>query len=174
MLYGINPFLDRDAPLLPVMTFNAPVIAVRAVSAGETVGYGSTWVADRPTKLAVIAAGYADGYPREAPSGTPVAINGHLAHIAGRISMDMMTVALPDEVNVEVGDWAELWGRLCRLRILVTGAIPLPTPLCVVSAVGSIASIRGRPRNEKAKDRLCVWRLRRRSCQVARSVSVLW
>ena len=67
-------------------------------------------MADRPTKLAVIAAGYADGYPREAPSGTPVAINRHLAHIAGRISMDMMTVALPDEVNVEVGDLAELWG----------------------------------------------------------------
>ena len=110
MLYGINPFLDRDTPLLPVMTFKAPVIAVRAVDAGETVGYGSTWVADRPTKLAVIAAGYADGYPRQAPSGTPVALNGHLVHIAGRISMDMMTVSLPDEVRVEVGDWAELWG----------------------------------------------------------------
>ena len=110
MLYGINPFLDRDTPLLPVMTFKAPIIAVRAVDAGETVGYGSTWVADRPTKLAVIAAGYADGYPRQAPSGTPVALNGHLVHIAGRISMDMMTVSLPDEVRVEVGDWAELWG----------------------------------------------------------------
>ena len=52
----------------------------------------------------------ADGYPRQAPSGTPVALNGHLVHIAGRISMDMMTVSLPDEVRVEVGDWAELWG----------------------------------------------------------------
>ena len=121
-------------------------------------------------ELAVIAAGYADGYPAWGPSGTPVAINGHLAHIAGRISMDMMTVALPDEVNVEVGDWAELWGRLCRLRILVSGAIPLPTP-SVVLAGESIASIQGRPRNEEAKDRLCVWRLRRGPCQVAGSVS---
>ena len=65
--------------------------------------------ADRPTKLAVIAAGYADVYPREAPSGTPVAINGHLAHCRPN-QHGHETVALPDEVNVEVGDWAELWG----------------------------------------------------------------
>ena len=84
------------------MTFKAPIIAVRAVDAGETVGYGSTWVADRPTKLAVIAAGYADGYPRQAPSGTPVALSGHLVHLAGRISMDMMTVSLPDEVELKL------------------------------------------------------------------------
>lgn len=110
MLYGINPFIAKPAPLKPVMKLEAPVISVREVAPGETVGYGSTWVAKERTKLAVIAIGYADGYPREMPTGTPVWINNDQAQVVGRISMDMLTVAVNSESRLKVGDWAELWG----------------------------------------------------------------
>jgi len=110
MLYGINPFSTKPAPLKPVMKLEAPVISVREVSAGETVGYGSRWVAKTRTKLAVVAIGYADGYPREMPTGTPVRIHDEDAQIVGRISMDMLTVAVSAGSKVKVGDWAELWG----------------------------------------------------------------
>ena len=84
---------------------------MREVAPGETVGYGSTWVAKERTKLAVIAIGYADGYPREMPTGTPVWINNDQAQVVGRISMDMLTVAVNSESRLKVGDWAELWGE---------------------------------------------------------------
>ena len=114
MLYGISPFVDKvgaDHGLLPVMTLKSTLIAVRRARAGEKVGYSANWTTPRDTWLGVVAMGYGDGYPRMAPNGTPVLINGRLVPTAGRVSMDMMTVDLgPDAVD-KVGDEATLWGE---------------------------------------------------------------
>ena len=114
MLYGISPFVDRvgaDHGLLPVMTLKSTLIAVRRAKAGEKVGYSANWTTPRDTWLGVVAMGYGDGYPRMAPNGTPVLINGRLVPTAGRVSMDMMTVDLgPDAVD-KVGDEVTLWGE---------------------------------------------------------------
>lgn len=117
MLYGSNPLdseTDISRQLQPVMTFTAPVIAIREIPAGETVGYNGTWRADRPSIIATIGAGYADGYPRHARNGTPVVIHGEQASLAGRVSMDMITVDVTDIVDagktVSVGDSTVLWG----------------------------------------------------------------
>lgn len=114
MLYGGSPFADREASSLglkAVMTLSARVIALNDVREGATVGYGATWQAARPTRLAVIGAGYGDGYPRHATSGTPVLLGGQQALTAGRVSMDMIAVDVTDHPGVNVGDEAILWGR---------------------------------------------------------------
>lgn len=113
MLYGASPFPDRtgaDHDLRAVMTFQATVITVRTVKAGATVGYGGTWRAARDSRIAVVAAGYGDGYPRSARSGTPVLVNGRRAPLVGRVSMDMITVDVTDLPAVAAGDPVELWG----------------------------------------------------------------
>lgn len=111
-LYGSSPFAHRSAESLglrPVMTLRSRVIAVHTVPAGEAVGYGASWVAARDTRIAVVAIGYGDGYPRHAPSGTPVLINGQRCQLAGRVSMDMITVDL-GQVTARPGDPVVLWG----------------------------------------------------------------
>lgn len=111
-LYGSSPFAYRSAESLglrPVMTLRSRVIAVHTVPAGEAVGYGASWVAARDTRIAVVAIGYGDGYPRHAPSGTPVLINGQRCQLAGRVSMDMITVDL-GQVTARPGDPVVLWG----------------------------------------------------------------
>lgn len=113
MLYGASPFADRPADTLglrPVMTLQSRLIAVRALRAGEPVGYGATWIAPRDTRIGVVAIGYGDGYPRHAPNGTPVLVNGVRVPLAGRVSMDMITVDLGD-VPAAVGDPCVLWGE---------------------------------------------------------------
>ncbi len=112
-LYGSSPFVDQSADffgLQPVMTMRSRVIAIQSVAAGETVGYGATWTAQQPTQIAVIAAGYGDGYPRHARAGTPVLVNGQRCTLVGRVSMDMITVDLGDVAAV-VGDEVVLWGE---------------------------------------------------------------
>ncbi|RUO63065.1 alanine racemase [Pseudidiomarina insulisalsae] len=111
MLYGVNP-TDTAATfsLLPAMKLIAPVMAVRTVASGDAVGYGSTWRATRTSRIATLAIGYADGYPRHAPNGTPVWLNGQRVPLAGRVSMDMITVDVTELAQVAVGDEAELWG----------------------------------------------------------------
>lgn len=114
MLYGASPFAGREAQALdlePVMTLSARVIALNELREGETVGYGATWQAARPTRLAVIGAGYGDGYPRHAPSGTPVLLGGQPVLTAGRVSMDMIAVDVTDHPGAHVGDEAVLWGK---------------------------------------------------------------
>src|SRR5688572_9701111 len=114
MLYGISPFADRtgaELGLRPVMTFETCVIALKDVAPGERVGYGGTWVAERPSRIAVAAVGYGDGYPRSAANGTPVAVGGGAACVAGRPSMDMLTVDVTGLSRVAIGDRVELWGR---------------------------------------------------------------
>lgn len=112
-LYGISPLIDQNETvnLSPVMTLVANIIAIQTVNIGETVGYGDTWQACRETRLATVAIGYADGYPRNTKSGTPVFINNQIAPIVGRVSMDMITVDITDLSDINVGDMVELWGK---------------------------------------------------------------
>ncbi len=113
MLYGVSPFAEgtgADLGLRAVMTFQTGVIVVRTVKAGATVGYGGTWRAARDSRIAVLAAGYGDGYPRNARPGTPVLIDGRRAPLVGRVSMDMITVDVTDLPPVAAGDPVELWG----------------------------------------------------------------
>lgn len=113
MLYGWSP-LNRDHPnaaaLRPVMTLESALIAVHELPAGEAVGYGERFITDRPTRVGTVAMGYADGYPRHARDGTPVAVNGRPTRLIGRVSMDMLTVDLTDLPEARVGDPVELWG----------------------------------------------------------------
>lgn len=112
MLYGASPFSDRSAEslgLLPAMSLQAPVISLRQIDAGEFVGYGYRWQAQRPTTIATLAIGYGDGYPRHAPDGTPVWLNGQIVPLVGRVSMDMVMVDVTDNA-VQLGDIAQLWG----------------------------------------------------------------
>jgi alanine racemase len=112
MLYGNSP-LTKPHPyieLKPVMNFSAPVIALRDVPAGESVGYSRKWYASSPTRIATVGVGYADGYPRHAPNGTPVLIHNQRASLAGRVSMDMITVDVTNIPTVKVGDEVCLWG----------------------------------------------------------------
>ncbi|MDW6093283.1 alanine racemase [Vibrio rhizosphaerae] len=113
-LYGIAPHLDeigQQRHLTPVMTLQSRLIAVRRHQANQPVGYGENWTSARDTYIGVIAMGYGDGYPRSAPNGTPVYINGRIVPISGRISMDMITVDLGPNATDQVGDRVELWGK---------------------------------------------------------------
>jgi alanine racemase len=100
-LYGGQAFRGGPAPVAPAVTVDARIVQVRDIPAGETVGYSATWTARRPSRIAVIAAGYADGFARSASApegqeGGQVLIGGHLAPVAGRVSMDLITVDVTD------------------------------------------------------------------------------
>jgi len=113
MLYGSSPLLDRGAEALdlrPAMHLTAPLISRGRVEAGEPVGYGATWRTPEAMDVGVIGIGYGDGYPRHAPSGTPVLLNGRRVALVGRVSMDMITVDLRNAPDARVGDRATLWG----------------------------------------------------------------
>lgn len=137
VLYGISPFAEgsgSDHGLRPVMSFRSGVIAVKTVQPGETVGYGGDWRAGRATRMAIVAAGYGDGYPRSVPSGTPVAIEGHRAAVIGRVSMDMIAVDATDLPRVAVGDAVELWGDSLAVEEVARAAGTIPYVLtCAVS-----------------------------------------
>lgn len=114
MLYGATPFEGRQEEaerLQPVMTLESRVICVRELPAGEPVGYGATFVTDRPSRIGVVAMGYADGYPRQAPTGTPVLVAGQRSQLLGRVSMDMLCVDLTDVPQAGLGSPVELWGK---------------------------------------------------------------
>ncbi len=114
ILYGVSPLEEQYADrfgLQPAMTLKSSLIAVREHKAGEPVGYGGTWVSERDTRLGVVAMGYGDGYPRSAPSGTPVWVNGREVPIVGRVSMDMISVDLGPGATDKVGDEAVFWGN---------------------------------------------------------------
>ncbi len=136
-LYGVSPFPDGtgcELGLRPAMTLRSEVIAVKDVRAGETVGYGGTWRAARPTRLAVVAAGYGDGYPRAAGSGTPVLVGGRRAPLVGRVSMDMLTVDVTGLPEVAPGDEALLWGNGLPVEEIARHAGTIPYELvCGVS-----------------------------------------
>ena len=113
MLYGCSPFSERvgaDHDLKPAMTLEGEVIAIQHLRGGDTVGYGGVFTAEREAVIGVVACGYADGYPRHAPSGTPVVVEGRLTGTVGRVSMDMLCVDLTTVPGARVGSRAVLWG----------------------------------------------------------------
>ncbi|CBL45985.1 Alanine racemase, catabolic [gamma proteobacterium HdN1] len=112
MLYGGSPRNDRSAEQLglrAVMKLVAPIIAIRTVAAGESVGYGASWVAERDTRVGIVAVGYGDGYPRHVRAGACVLLHGCECLLLGRVSMDMLAIDL-SAVNAQLGDEVELWG----------------------------------------------------------------
>jgi alanine racemase len=112
-LYGICPNQNEtgsDHGLRCAMTLNSKLIAIRKHHAKQPVGYGASWVSPRDTYIGIVAMGYGDGYPRTAPAGTPVYLNGRNVPISGRVSMDMITVDLGPEMQDCVGDTVEFWG----------------------------------------------------------------
>lgn len=112
MLYGCSPFADETADelgLRPAMTLTSEIIATQALQAGERIGYGFSYEAMGDMRIGIVACGYADGYPRHAPAGTPVLVNGQRSRIVGRVSMDMITVDISD-LEADVGSPVTLWG----------------------------------------------------------------
>jgi alanine racemase len=113
MLYGGTPG-GRTAEafgLKPAMTLRSEIIGLQTIHAGEAVGYGSRFVASKTMRIGVVACGYADGYPRHAPAGTPVLVDGRRSSLAGRVSMDMITVNLTDMPDAGIGSSVTLWGE---------------------------------------------------------------
>ncbi len=122
LLYGSAPdYPERTAAdwgLLPTMTLSTKVIGVQTLKAGDTVGYGSTFVADKPMRIGVVACGYADGYPRHCNTGTPVLVDGQRSRLVGRVSMDMITVDLTDLPDAGFGSEITMWGRASNGAVL--------------------------------------------------------
>lgn len=141
MLYGATPFAtphpvaDR---LRAVMTLESEVIAVRELAIGEPVGYGARFVTERPTRVGVVAIGYADGYPQFAPNGTPVLIDGQPGRVIGRVSMDMLTIDLDGHPAAGMGSRVELWGQQVRASDL--------TALCATSPYRLLCGLKRVPR----------------------------
>ncbi|MEZ5502886.1 MAG: alanine racemase [Halioglobus sp.] len=145
LLYGNSPLpqTHRARDLQAVMTLVSAVISLRDVAVGDAVGYGGTWVAQRPSRIATVTIGYGDGYPRGAPNGTPVLVRGLRAPLAGRVSMDMITVDVTDIADVSIGDEVVLWGAGLPLAEVADAAgtigyelttrMPARTPRVVVN-----------------------------------------
>ena len=115
MLYGSAPDHPRrssaDWGLLPTMSLRTHLIATQQLHAGDTVGYGSGFVASQPMRIGIAACGYADGYPRSVPSGTPVLVDGARCPLVGRVSMDMLAVDLDPVAGAHIGTEVTLWGH---------------------------------------------------------------
>jgi len=129
MLYGASPFAAPVDVLQPVMTFASRLISVKKVRAGEPVGYGGLWQAPRDSIIGVVAAGYADGYPREMPGGAPVLVNGLIAPLVGRVSMDTLMVDLTEQPKACPGDPVILWGRGLPAETIAGAAQTIPYTL---------------------------------------------
>jgi alanine racemase len=134
MLYGVSPLGTPDERLKPVMTFTSRVLALRTVQQGEAVGYGARWCALDVCTIAVVSVGYADGYPQWAPDGTPVLVNGQRATIAGRVSMDTLSIEVSG-LDVSVGDSVTLWGA--GLPIETVAAAMVASPYALLTGVSA-------------------------------------
>ncbi|AGN83746.1 catabolic alanine racemase DadX [Enterobacter sp. R4-368] len=126
VLYGASPsgaWQDvANSGIRPVMTLSSEIIAVQTLKAGETVGYGCRYRAQSEQRIGVVACGYADGYPRIAPSGTPVLVDGIRTGIVGAISMDMLTVDLTPCPQAGIGTPVELWGNEIKIDEVAAAA----------------------------------------------------
>jgi alanine racemase len=125
MLYGCSPFAEgtaADLDLRPVMTLESRVIAVQNMKRGDILGYGGLFEADRDTRVGVIACGYADGYPRHAPTGTPVMVEGRMTRTLGRVSMDMLCADLTGIPEAGPGSRAVLWGAAVPVERVAAAA----------------------------------------------------
>ena len=119
-LYGSAPDFpaNGDWGLEPAMSLRTEIIGTQELQVGDSVGYGSTFVADKPMRIGVVACGYADGYPRHAPTGTPVLVGGARTRVVGRVSMDMLTVDLSNMPQAGIGTEVTLWGRSAGGQLL--------------------------------------------------------
>jgi len=132
LLYGISPNPARDSlaeGLQPVMTFRSQLISVKQLKAGDTVGYGATWACPEDMPVGIVAAGYGDGYPRHARSGTPMLVNGRRAGMIGVASMDMLAVDLRNVPAARVGDPVVLWGEGLPVEEIAACAQTIPYEL---------------------------------------------
>lgn len=132
MLYGASPMAGGragDHGLRPAMTLTAPLVAVKTIERGAAVGYGGTWTAPDPMPLGIAAIGYADGYPRHAPSGTPVLVNGRRAALVGRVSMDLVAIDLRGCPDARAGDRVTLWGEGLPVEEIAEAAGTIPYEL---------------------------------------------
>ena len=132
MLYGVSPLSDStgiDEGLQPVMTLESKLIAVKKLKTNEPVGYGATWRCPEDMPVGVVAAGYGDGYPRHAPSGTPVLVNNERVTLIGRASMDMLIVDLRNQPQAKVGDPVILWGEGLPVEEIAAHAGTIPYEL---------------------------------------------
>jgi alanine racemase len=114
MIYGCSPFATEAAAtfgLQPVMTLASRIISVQALEPGERIGYAGAFTADRPMRIGVVACGYADGYPRHAPVGTPILVGGKRTRTLGLVSMDMLFADLTGLPEAGIGSEVILWGR---------------------------------------------------------------
>jgi len=128
MLYGVSPIEELtilELNLQPVMTLKTIVISVNVITKGESIGYGATYTLPHTTKIAIIALGYGDGYPRNAPAGTPILLNGKTYSIVGRVSMDMISIDIGND-EVHIGDEVILWGAGLPIETVAkhVGTIP--------------------------------------------------
>jgi alanine racemase len=121
-LYGSSPDHPEHASahwqLQPTLSLNADIIGTQDLKAGDTVGYGSTFVAQAAMRIGIVACGYADGYPRICPTGTPVLVAGTRSQTLGRVSMDMLAVDLTPTPEANIGDEVTLWGRASAGAVL--------------------------------------------------------
>lgn len=133
ILYGASPFQNAQASdykLVPAMSLQSEIIAIRELGPGEKVGYGGTWRNDKERALiGIVAIGYGDGYPWHAKNGTPVLVNGKRVPLVGRVSMDMLAVDLTSLHNVKVGDLVVLWGPDLPVEEVATHAQTIPYEL---------------------------------------------
>ncbi|MDQ7090827.1 MAG: alanine racemase [Methylococcales bacterium] len=138
MLYGISPFeneIGKQFNLKPVMSLYSQLIAIKTLQKGETVGYGSTWIAEKTTRIGIVGIGYGDGYPRHAKTGTPMLIKGKQVPLVGRVSMDMITVDLSSQLEAAVYDSVMLWGDDLAVEDIATCAGTIAyTLVCGVTA----------------------------------------
>jgi alanine racemase len=109
-LYGINPTPDRPNPMRPVVRLRARVLQVRAVAGGDGVGYNATWRAPRPSRIAILGVGYADGWPRALSNRGMACFEGASLPLVGRVSMDLSAYDVTDQPRVRPGDWLDLLG----------------------------------------------------------------
>ena len=132
MLYGVSPVERKsgsDLGLKPVMTFKSKLISVKQLPAGSAIGYGSTYSLEVNSRIGIVACGYGDGYPRHAPSGTLVLVNGFYVPLVGRVSMDMLAVDL-GELPAEVSDEVILWGEDNPVEEVAKAAGTIAYELC--------------------------------------------
>ena len=124
MLYGSSPLKNKTAEelgLQPVMQFESKLLAVQSLKKGDVIGYGSSWQCPEDMKVGIVAAGYADGYPRHAESGTPVWVNGVLCPLVGRVSMDSLCVDLR-AVDAAIDEPVVLWGKELSVDVVAKHA----------------------------------------------------
>ena len=132
MLYGVSPMFDSHADahgLMPVMTLESELISIQHLQKGEPVGYGATWSCPVDMPVGVVAAGYGDGFPRHARSGTPVLVNDVRCSLIGRASMDMLTIDLRNQPQAKIGDRVVLWGESLPVEEIARHADTIPYEL---------------------------------------------